>query len=111
VCGVRGSASPTPVPAPTPTFSSNGPCLGDIASITGPATVFPDALVRDGVACPGQLTYAEEHHCVGVYVAIAQGDRLLGGGTSYYDGNRRLFAAEEHTDTPFYCNRTSFNIT
>ena len=108
-CG--GSASPTPVPSPTPTFSSNGPCLGDIASITGSATVFPDALVRDGVACPGQLTYAEEHHCVGVYVAIAQGDRLLGGTTRYFDGDRRLIALVSHTDTPFYCDRTSGSIT
>lgn len=108
-CG--GSASPNPVPSPTPTFSSNGPCLGDIASITGPATVFPDALVRDGIQCSGPLTYVEERHCVGVYVAIAQGDRLLGGTTRYFDGDRRLIALVSQTDTNFYCDRTSFSIT
>lgn len=108
-CG--GSASPTPAPSPTPTFSINAHCVGDIDGITAPASVFPEALVRDGVPCARPLTYAEEHHCVGVYVAIAEGDRLLGGSTRYFDGNRKLIALVEHTDTPFYCDRTAFSIT
>jgi len=45
-----------------------------------------------------------------VYVAIAQGNRLEGGGTMYYDGLRRLFAAEEHADYNAYCGGASFNI-
>lgn len=73
--------------------------------------MFPEALVRDGVPCPGPLTYADEYHCVGVYVAIAQGDRLLGGTTRYFDGDRRLIALVSQTDYNFYCNGTSFSIT
>lgn len=107
-CG--GSASPTPDPSPTPTFISNEPCRRDLGEVTGPGTVFPDALLRDGVACTSPLAYAEEQHCVGVYVAIAQGNRLLGGSARYFDGNRRLIALVQHTDYNAYCNGTAFAI-
>lgn len=105
-CG--GTQSPTAVsPTPTPTpFPSPGACFGNLADLN---PEFPEALVRDGAACPG-IQYAEERHCPGVFIAVAQGDRLISNSIRYYDGNRRLFAARFSTDINSYCNGRSFDI-
>lgn len=97
-------------PPPTPTtFPGTGNCFADLSEIGGAAKVFPEALVRDGVQCRPE-EYAREIHCVGVFVAIDRGYLLLGGNTWYYDGERRLFAGERHSDYASYCGGTSFGI-
>jgi hypothetical protein len=106
------SARPTPLPSPTPTpgpFTS-GVCVGDLSEVEAQWRVFPEALVRNGTPCPG-LGYAEERHCPGVYVAIAQGDRLILNTTRYFDGNRQLFAMQTRTDVSTHCGGTSFDKT
>jgi hypothetical protein len=110
-CGspTRPSLASTP-PGPTPPLLTSGNCFGELGDVNGPAAQFPEALVRDGVRCQGPLAYAEERHCVGVYVAVRQGDLLLGGTTRYYDGDRRLIAVFSQTDHGAYCNRTSMDI-
>lgn len=114
LCMACGSpARPTVVstpPTPTPPLFSSGRCFGELQDLSGAFSQFPEALVRDGVQCRSPLAYAEERHCVGVYVAIRLGDLLLGGATRYYDGDRRLFAVYQQTDYNAYCNNTSFDI-
>lgn len=96
---------PSQTPLVIPTF---GNCFGDLSEIDPAARVFPEALVRDGVRCTG-YAYAQERHCPGVYLAIAQGDELLGGSTRYFDGNRALIALSVRSDLARYCNSTSFD--
>ena len=60
---------------------------------------------RGGAAC-ANLLRLEERHCPGRYVAIEEMGPFSGS-TSYYDGNRMLFAAHVRSDAPQYCNRTS----
>ena len=99
-----------PQPSPTPGFGpiTTGMCFGNLTEVEAQWRVFPEALVRDGTQCRG-ASYAEERHCPGVYVAIAQGDRLILNTTRYFDGNRQLFAMETRTDIAVYCGGTSFD--
>ena len=106
-CG--GGTSPvSPRPDPTPPPITNV-CQSPLSEYAGSRT-YPADLVRTGVPCFG-LQFAEERHCPGVYVAIAQGDRLILNTTRYFDGDLRLFAAHESTDVPTYCSGTSFQRT
>lgn len=105
------SAQEPPLPAaPTFRLPSSGHCFVDISELTGAAMVFPDQLRRDGVVCKHPLDVARESHCVGVYVAITLHDHQLGGSTRYFDGERRLFAAYQSSDTTSYCGGTSFDV-
>lgn len=97
-------------PPPTPTvFPGTAKCFADLSEVAGPATVFPETLVRDGVQCRPEQS-AREIHCVGVFVAIDRRFGLPGGSTWYYDGERRLFAGEMHSDYASFCGGTSFSI-
>lgn len=108
-CDTPARPSVVPQPSPTPfVIATFGKCFGDLSELDSASRVFPGALVRDGVRCTG-YAYAQERHCPGVYVAIAQGDEFLGGTTRYFDGNRELIALSFRSDFARYCNSTSFD--
>ncbi len=96
------------VQPPRAAATPSGPCVASLAESGNAGQPFPADLVKDGTPCI-QFQQAQERHCPGVYVAIAEGGGY-GGSVRYFDGDKKLIGIWVTSDTNQYCNGASFDI-